>query len=161
LTAAALTMAIQRQKPSPSLIHHSDRGRQCAAADYRKVLGVAGMIQSMSRKGNCWDTAPIESCFGGECQMEHTRFIGLDIHKERISIAVVESGRSGAVEYIGEISNDPGAISKLCDRLRLSGQAFCYEAGRAVMTFVANSQASAIGAMWWRRSGGIHRRDFQ
>jgi hypothetical protein len=49
--------------------------------------------------------------------MEHTRFVGLDIHKERISIAVAESGRSGAVEYLGEISNDPDAIGKLCDRL--------------------------------------------
>ena len=42
--------------------------------------------------------------------MEHTRFVGLDIHKERISIAVAESGRSCAVEYLGEISNDPVAI---------------------------------------------------
>ena len=60
LTIAALTMAIQRQKPLPGLIHHSDRGSQYAAADYRKVLGAAGMIQSMSRKGNCWDNAPME-----------------------------------------------------------------------------------------------------
>ncbi len=63
--------------------------------------------------------------------MEHTRFVGLDIHKERISIAVAESGRSGAVEYLGEISNDPVAIGKLCDRLERRGNAlaFCYEAG--------------------------------
>src|SRR6202166_2282842 len=63
--------------------------------------------------------------------MEHTRFIGLDIHKERISIAVAESGRSGAVEYLGEVANDPGAISKLCERLGRPGKplAFCYEAG--------------------------------
>ncbi len=64
LTIAALTMAIQRQKPPPGLIHHSDRGSQYAAAGYRKVPGAAGMIQSMSRKGNCWDNAPMESCFG-------------------------------------------------------------------------------------------------
>lgn len=63
--------------------------------------------------------------------MEHTRFVGLDIHKERISIAVAENGRSGSVEYLGEIANDPDAISKLCDRLGKPGKAlaFCYEAG--------------------------------
>jgi putative transposase len=64
LTIAALTMAIQRQKPPPGLIHHSDRGSQYAAADYRKLLAAARMTQSMSRKGNCWDNAPMESCFG-------------------------------------------------------------------------------------------------
>jgi len=61
LTIAALTMAIQRQKPPRGLIHHSDRRSQYAAADYRKVLKAAGMIQSMSRKGNCWDNAPMET----------------------------------------------------------------------------------------------------
>jgi putative transposase len=64
LTIAALTMAIQRQKPPPGLTHYSDRGSQYAAADYRKVLDAAGMIQSMSRKGNCWDNAAMEGCFG-------------------------------------------------------------------------------------------------
>jgi putative transposase len=63
-TIAALTMAIQRQKPASGLIHHSDRGSQYAAADYRKILGKTGMVQSMSRKGNCWDNALMESCLG-------------------------------------------------------------------------------------------------
>src|ERR1700737_1477461 len=63
--------------------------------------------------------------------MEHTRLVCWEIPKERSSIAVAESGRSGAVEYLGEIANEPSAISKLCDRLRRPGKplAFCYEAG--------------------------------
>ena len=85
--------------------------------------------------------------------MEHTRFIGLDIHKERISIAVAESGRSGAVEYLGEIANEPGAIGKLCDRLGrpASRWRFVTKPDRAAMAFIANSLAWAIGATWWRR----------
>ena len=51
LTMAALTMAIQRRRPGPGLIHHSDRGSQYAAGDYRKILQAATITQSMSRKG--------------------------------------------------------------------------------------------------------------
>ncbi|MDP1729768.1 MAG: hypothetical protein Q8L54_01045 [Devosia sp.] len=53
--------------------------------------------------------------------MEHTRFVGLDIHQERITVAVAESRRSGMEEYFGEIANDPGAISKPSDRLGRPG----------------------------------------
>jgi len=63
LTIAALTMAIQRRRPGPGLIHHSDRGSQYAAGGYRQVLDAANIVQSMSRKGNCWDNAPMESFF--------------------------------------------------------------------------------------------------
>lgn len=63
LTCAALTMAAQRQRPAPGLLHHSDRGGQYAAEDYRKLLGAAGRQQSMSRRGNCYDNAPMESFF--------------------------------------------------------------------------------------------------
>lgn len=64
LTMAALTMAIQRRRPGPGPIHHSDRGSQYAAGDYRKILQGAIITQSMSRKANCWDNAPMESFFG-------------------------------------------------------------------------------------------------
>ena len=64
LTIAALTMAIQRRRPRAGLVHHSDRGSQYAAGDYRDILRTAAIVQSMSRKGNCWDNAPIESFFG-------------------------------------------------------------------------------------------------
>ena len=63
LTIAALTMAIQRQRPGRGLIHHSDRGSQYAATDYQKMLKANGILASMSRKGNCWDNAPMESWF--------------------------------------------------------------------------------------------------
>ena len=63
LAIAALTMAIQRQRPARGLIHHSDRGSQYAGGDYRALLDAKGMIPSMSRKGNCWDNAPMESWF--------------------------------------------------------------------------------------------------
>jgi putative transposase len=64
LTMAALTMAIQRRRPGAGLIHHSDRGSQYAAGDYRKILQAAAITQSMSRKANCRDNAPMESFFG-------------------------------------------------------------------------------------------------
>jgi putative transposase len=64
LTIAALTMAIQRRRPAVGLVHHSDRGSQYAAGDYRDILQAATITQSMSRKANCWDNAPMESFFG-------------------------------------------------------------------------------------------------
>jgi putative transposase len=63
LVAAALVMATQRQRPGPGLIHHSDRGSQYASGEYRKLLTKAGMKASMSRTGNCYDNAPMESFF--------------------------------------------------------------------------------------------------
>lgn len=59
----ALNMAIQNRTPSKGLIHHSDRGVQYACNDYRKILKRHRMKASMSRKGNCWDNAPMESFF--------------------------------------------------------------------------------------------------
>jgi len=63
LALAALDMAIARQRPAPGLTHHSDRGVQFAAHEYRKRLRQYGMLCSMSRKGDCWDNAPMESFY--------------------------------------------------------------------------------------------------
>jgi transposase InsO family protein len=63
LPLAALRMAIAAKKPGAGLIHHSDRGVQYASAEYRKVIQSAGFQASMSRKGNCYDNAPMESFF--------------------------------------------------------------------------------------------------
>jgi transposase InsO family protein len=59
----ALNMALERQRPAPGLIHHSDRGIQYAAEAYRSALVRSGITPSMSRKGDCWDNAPMESFF--------------------------------------------------------------------------------------------------
>lgn len=64
LVMNALKMAYQRQKPKPGLIHHSDRGVQYASKEYQKLLKEYRMIRSMSRKGNCYDNACIESFHG-------------------------------------------------------------------------------------------------
>ncbi len=63
LALAALDMAIARRRPAPGLIHHSDRGVQYAARRYQARLREHGMLCSMSRKGDCWDNAPMESFF--------------------------------------------------------------------------------------------------
>jgi putative transposase len=63
LTLAALDMALKRRRPLPGLMHHSDRGSQYAAGAYQKRLAEHGIVCSMSRKGNCWDNAPMESFF--------------------------------------------------------------------------------------------------
>jgi len=63
LALAALDMAIARQRPAAGLIHHSDRGVQFAAHEYRKRLQQHGILCSMSRKGDCWDNAPMESFY--------------------------------------------------------------------------------------------------
>lgn len=61
LVIRALKRAFQTQAPTEGLIHHSDRGSQYAALDYQALLQVNGITTSMSRKGNCYDNACIES----------------------------------------------------------------------------------------------------
>ena len=63
LTLDALTHAIQRRKPTDRLLHHSDRGSQYASKNYQKLLKDNHITVSMSRKGNCWDNAVMESFF--------------------------------------------------------------------------------------------------
>lgn len=63
IVSDALTMAWFRRKPTPGVMHHSDRGSQYASQAFQDKLAEYGMICSMSRKGNCWDNAPTESWF--------------------------------------------------------------------------------------------------
>ena len=64
LVSRALFRAVQHKRPLPGLIHHSDRGSQYCAKAYRALQEQFGMVTSMSRKGNCFDNAPIESFWG-------------------------------------------------------------------------------------------------
>jgi len=61
LPLAALAMALTQRRPPPGLVHHSDRGVQYASHTYRQVLAQAGALASMSRRGNCYDNAVMES----------------------------------------------------------------------------------------------------
>jgi putative transposase len=95
LARDALPMAIRRRQPPPGLIHHSDRGVQYASGPYRKVLGRHGIRQSMSRKGDCYDNAPMESFFGTlKTELVH-----------RTSFPTREAARRAIFEYVEAFYN--------------------------------------------------------
>ena len=76
LVIDALRAAYWRKKPPPGLLHHSDRGSQYCSGTYRALQVSYKMKTSMSRKGDCWDNAPMESFFGTlktEC-LHHFKF---------------------------------------------------------------------------------------
>ncbi len=64
LVVEALDMALGRRRPPQALLHHSDRGSQYASREYQARLSRHGIRASMSRPGNCWDNALMESVFG-------------------------------------------------------------------------------------------------
>jgi len=65
LVLTALMRALATRRVTRGLIHHSDRGSQYASGAYRQRLAQHGVIASMSRAGDCWDNAPVESFFSG------------------------------------------------------------------------------------------------
>jgi len=90
LVKEALSMAYWRRKPEKGLIHHSDRGSQYAGDDCQKLLEQYGMVCSMSRKGDCWDNAVVESFF----HSLKTEWIAEIIYKTR------DEARSDVIRYI-------------------------------------------------------------
>ena len=75
LPLAALRMALCQRRPARGLLHHSDRGCQYASAEYRRLLSVHGLEASMSRTGNPYDNAVVESFFSTlktECLHRHS-----------------------------------------------------------------------------------------
>ncbi|XLE16658.1 IS3 family transposase (plasmid) [Deinococcus altitudinis] len=74
LVVAALTMAQQTRRPGQGILHHSDQGVQYASGEYRQALERLEALQSMNRKGECWDNAAMESFFA-------TLKMELNLHK--------------------------------------------------------------------------------
>ncbi len=80
LVCDALTMAIWQRNPAKGLIHHYDRGSQYASKSFRRLLKTHGIEGKMSRKGDCWDNAVVESFFGSlkqervHCRNYQTRY---------------------------------------------------------------------------------------
>jgi len=87
LVMQALYRAVATKRPGRGLIHHSDRGSQYCAHAYQKLLRQFGMAPSMSRKGDCWDNAPMES-FWGSLKNElihHRQFVTGEQAKQKIT----------------------------------------------------------------------------
>ena len=110
LTAQALWRAVRRKRPAPGLIHHSDRDTQYCADDYGKLVEQFGMQASMSRKGNCYDNAPMESFWGSlKNEMIHhqryaTRANAESAIKEYIEIFYNRQRRHSRLGYVSPAS---------------------------------------------------------
>ena len=81
LVLKAFKMALRQRNPKPGLLSHSDRGSQYASGDFQKLLKFFGFRCSMSRKGNCWDNAVVESFFG-TLKQEHVFFCDFQTREE-------------------------------------------------------------------------------
>jgi putative transposase len=103
LTAQALWRAVRSKRPPPGLGSSSDRGAQYCADDYCKLVAQFGMQASMSRKGNCYDNAPMES-FWGSLKKEM-------IHHQRYATRV--NAESAIKEYIEIFYNRQRRHSRL------------------------------------------------
>lgn len=82
----ALKMAVGREQPGEGVLYHSDRGIQYACEEFRNLLAAHKFTQSMSRKGNCWDNAPMESFYDSlKCEhVYHTTFNNVDEARQSI-----------------------------------------------------------------------------
>lgn len=106
LATAALTMAMEHRRPTSGVLHHTDRGAQYAATLYRAMLAGYGLTASMSRRGNCWDNAVVESFF-------HTLKTELVYHRRYIPR---EEARQDIFEWIEVFDNRPRRHSTLGNR---------------------------------------------
>jgi transposase InsO family protein len=105
LVMQALFRAVSLRRPAPGLIQHTDKGSQYCLQEYRALVAQFGMQASMSRRGNCYDNAPIES-FWGRLKNElihHRRYTTREQARDEIStltrFTIASGGRHGLVTY--------------------------------------------------------------
>ena len=113
----ALVMALQRCRPAQGLILHSDRGVQYASAEYRDILERNRIEQSMSRRGNCLDNAPMESFFAS-LKTEH-------VHQARFRTRA--QARTAVFDYIEVFYNRQRLHSAIGYRTPAEARAFMTE----------------------------------
>jgi putative transposase len=119
MVVVALKRAIRRRRPGKGLVFHSDRGVQYACSDFRKELDKHEFIQSMSRKGDCWDNAVAESFFGvlKTELVYHERYEGHQdtLHSifEYIEVFYNRQRRHSTIEYLCPAEYEKQKV-KLC-----------------------------------------------
>jgi putative transposase len=110
LAVDALMMALSRQKPAAGLVVHSDRGSQYASGMFRQKLNELQMLQSMSRRGNCYDNAPMESFFAS---LKTERL-------EQEHFATRDAARAAIFEYVEAFYNPVRLHSSIGRPINLS-----------------------------------------
>jgi putative transposase len=95
LVTDALLMAVWRRGKPDALLHHSDRGSQYTSEQFQRLLAAHGISCSMSRSGNCWDNAAMESFFSSL----KTERIGQKIYRTR------DEARADVFDYIERFYN--------------------------------------------------------
>jgi putative transposase len=126
LVIALLRQAIASRQPSPGLVHHTDRGGQYASKEYRKLLARARMQQSMSRAGDCYDNAFMESCFGTiKTELEMTEYNSIEQVGHEIREFVNYYNSSSVCAFVLEV----GKIEVLLFRVWSRGASATVPAG--------------------------------
>ena len=102
LTQEALRVALLSRQPARGLVHHSDRGSQYAAHDYRDMTALCGMQTSMSRKGNCW--ADLEFCHNAAMESANGTLKVECVNRQKYQTR--EHARCDVLEFIGYYNHD-------------------------------------------------------
>ena len=103
MVSDALLMALWRRGKPSSLMHHSDQGSKYTSADFQQLLKAQGITCSMSRRGECWDNAAMESFFSSM----KTERLSRKVYRTR------EEARSDVFDYIERFYNPVRKHSKL------------------------------------------------